>query len=80
MNTTLSPLFVQRFQALQSELMLEAAAVPDGLSPKLKQVIRVLEWSRIESLVHCYDSGPGQQPADQCALAGAFIAKVPTST
>lgn len=75
MNTTLSPLLVQRFHALQGELMPDAAAVLDGLSPKLEQVIRVLEWSRIESLVHCYDSGPGQPQADRCALASAFVAK-----
>lgn len=75
MNTTLSPILVQRFHALQGELMPDAAAVLDGLSPKLEQVIRVLEWSRIESLVHCYDSGPGQPPADRCALASAFVAK-----
>ena len=52
-----------------------AAAVLDGLSPKLEQVIRVLEWSRIESLVHCYDSGPGRPQGDRCALASAFVAK-----
>jgi hypothetical protein len=51
MNTTLSPLLVQRFHALQGELMPDAAAVLDGLSPKLEQVIGVLECSRIESLV-----------------------------
>lgn len=55
--------------------MPEAAAVLDGMSPKLEEVIRVLEWSRIESLVHGYDSGPGQPPADRCALASAFVAK-----
>src|SRR6266576_1911759 len=75
MNTILSPILVQRFQALQGELMPAVAGELGGLSPKLEQVIRVLEWSRIESLVHCYDSGPGQPQADRCALASAFIAK-----
>ena len=55
--------------------MPEVAGELGGLSAKLEQVIRVLEWSRIESLVHCYDSGPGQPQADRCALASAFIAK-----
>jgi hypothetical protein len=55
--------------------MPEVVAELGGLSPKLEQVIRVLEWSRIESLVHCYDRGPGQPQADRCALASAFIAK-----
>ena len=75
MNTILSPILVQRFQALQGELMPEVAGELGGLNPKLEQVIRVLEWSRIESLVHCYDSGPGQPQAARCALASAFIAK-----
>jgi len=75
MNTTLSPILVQRFQALQGELLPEVAGELGGLSPKLEQVIEVLEWSRIESLVHGYDSGPGQPKADRCALACAFIAK-----
>lgn len=75
MNATLSPILVQQFRALQGELMPEVAADFGGLSPKLEEVIRVLEWSRIESLVACYDSGPGQPQADRCALASAFIAK-----
>lgn len=49
MNATLSPILVQRFDALQGELMPEVAAELGGLSPKLEQVIRVLEWSRSES-------------------------------
>jgi len=75
MNTTLSPILVQRFSALQGELIPAAAADLGGLSPKLEQVIRVLEWSRIETLVEIYDSGPGHPPSDRCALASAFIAK-----
>lgn len=58
MNTTLSPFLVQRFFALQVELIPQVGADMGGLSSILEQVIRVLEWSRIESLVYCYDSGP----------------------
>ena len=76
MNITLSPILVQRFCALQSELIPEVAAELEGLSPKLEQVIRVLVWSRIEDLLQTWVSaGPGQPQIDRCALASAFIAK-----
>lgn len=76
MNTTLSPILVQRFYALQTELIPEVATELDGLSPKLEQIIRVLELSRIESLLQTWTSaGPGQPEHDRCALASAFIAK-----
>jgi transposase len=76
MNTTLSPILVQRFCALQAELIPEVATEMDGLSPKLEQIIRVLEWSRIENLLQTWVSvGPGQPQIDRCALASAFIAK-----
>src|SRR5665647_248955 len=76
MNTTLSPILVQRFCALQTELVPEVGAELDGLSPKLEQIIRVLEWSRIENLLQTWVSvGPGQPQIDRCALASAFIAK-----
>jgi hypothetical protein len=76
MNTTLSPILVQRFCALQSELIPQVADELDGLSPKLEQIIRVLEWSRIDSLLQTWVSvGPGQPQIDRGALASAFIAK-----
>jgi len=76
MNTILSPILVQRFCALQTELIPEVASQMDGLTPKLEQIIRVLEWSRIENLLQTWVSaGPGQPQIDRCALASAFIAK-----
>ena len=54
MNTTLSPFLKQRFQALQYELIPLVAADLDGISSKLERIIRVLEWSDIESLVYQY--------------------------
>lgn len=76
MNTTLSPFLKQRFQALQYELIPLVAADLDGISSKLERIIRVLEWSDIESLVYQYQGcAVGRPPADRCALACAFIAK-----
>ena len=75
-NTTLSPILVQRFCAMQTERIAEVVTEMDGLNPKLEQVIRVLEWSRIENLLRTWISaGTGQPQLDQCALASAFIAK-----
>jgi len=69
MNTTLSPILVQRFCALQAELIPEVVTEMDGLAPKLEQIIRVLEWSRIENLLQTWVSaGPGQPQIDRCAL------------
>ena len=76
MNTTLSPILVQRFCALQTELIPEVVTEMDGLTTKLEQIIRVLEWSRIEDLLQTWVSaGPGQPQIDRCALVSAFVAK-----
>jgi hypothetical protein len=75
-NTTLSPILVQRFCALQTELIPEVADDLNGLSTKLEQIIRVLEWSRIENSLQTWVSvGPGQPQIDRCALASAFSVK-----
>ena len=80
MNTILSPVTVQRFSALQGELigLLERDYI--GLTPKLQQIIRAFEFTQIELTV-CRDRGyaqrrgAGQPEADRCALACAFLAK-----
>ena len=75
-NTTLSPILVQRFCAMQTKRIAEVVTEMDGLNPKLEQVIRVLERSRIENRLRTWISAdPGQPQLDQCALASAFIAK-----
>jgi hypothetical protein len=76
MNTTLSPILVQRFCKLQGELLSEVAQELVGLSPRLEQVIQVLEFCRLESLMQTWVSvGPGHPQKDRVALASAFIAK-----
>jgi len=80
MNTTLSPVTVQRFAALQSELIGLVEQDYTGLTPKLEQVIRAFEFTQIELAVYrdrgyAQRRGAGQPEADRCALACAFLAK-----
>ncbi len=80
MNSTLSPLTVQRFSALQGELIGLVEQDYAGLTPKLEQIIRALEFTQIELAVYRergygLGRGVGQPEADRCALACAFLAK-----
>lgn len=80
MNTTLSPVTVQRFVALQGELIGLVEQDFTGLSPKLAQIIRAFEFTQIELAVYrdrgyTQSRGVGQPEADRCALACAFLAK-----
>ena len=80
MNTTLSPVTVQRFSALQGELIGLVEQDYTGLTPKLEQIIRAFEFTQIELAVYrdrgyAQGRGVGQPEADRCALACAFLAK-----
>lgn len=80
MNTTLSPITVQRFQALQSELVKLVEEDYAGLSPKLEQIIRAFEFTQIELTVYqergyTQGRGVGQPEHDRCALACAFLSQ-----
>ena len=76
MNTTLSPFIKQRFQSLQYEFIPFVREELPTISHKLEQVIRVLEWSHVESEVYFYrGSVVGRPPSDRCALACSFVAK-----
>ena len=80
MNTTLSPVTVQRFSALQAELIALVEQDYTGLTPKLEQIIRAFEFTQIELAVYrdrgyAQGRGVGQPEADRCALACAFLAK-----
>jgi hypothetical protein len=80
MNTTLSPVTVQRFIALQGELIGLVERDYAGLSPKLEQILRAFEFTQIELAVYLergygQSRGAGQPEADRCALACAFLAK-----
>lgn len=80
MHSTLSPVTVQRFAALQTELIGLVEQDYAGLTPKLEQIIRAFELSQIELTVYrdrgyAQRRGAGQPEADRCALACAFLAK-----
>ena len=80
MNTTLSPVTVQRFSALQGELIALVEQDYVGLSPKLEQIIRAFEFTQIELAVYrdrgyAQGRGVGQPEEDRCALACAFLTK-----
>jgi hypothetical protein len=80
MHTTLSPVTVQRFAALQGELIGLVEQDYTGLTPKLEQIIRAFEFTQIELAVYrergyAQRRGAGQPEADRCALACAFLAK-----
>ena len=46
MNTTLSPVTVQRYLALQGELIALVEQDYTGLTPKLEQIIRAFEFAQ----------------------------------
>ena len=80
MNTTLSPVTIQRFSALQGDLVALVERDYAGLTPKLEEIIRAFEFTQIESAVYrergyAQGRGVGQPEADRCALAFAFLAK-----
>jgi hypothetical protein len=80
MNTTLSPVTVKRFNALQGELVELIEQDYAGLTPKLGQIIRAFEFTQIELAVYRErgygrSRGAGQPEEDRCALACAFLAK-----
>jgi hypothetical protein len=80
MNTTLSPVTVQRFVALQGELIGLVEQDYTGLSPKLEQIIRAFEFTQIELTVfrdrgYAQGRGVGKPEEDRCTLACAFLAK-----
>lgn len=52
MNTTLSPVTVQRFIVLQDELIGLVELDDMGLTPKLEPIIRAFEFTQIEWAVY----------------------------
>jgi len=80
MNTTLSPVTVQRFVALQGDFIGLLEQDYAGLTPKLEQILRAFEFTQIELAVYrdrgyARGRGVGKPEVDRCALACAFLAK-----
>ncbi|HKF94713.1 MAG TPA: transposase [Gammaproteobacteria bacterium] len=75
MNATRPALIMQRWNALQYDVLPELRAEVGVVTPKLERVIYVLEWARIEEFAdHCWD-GIGRPPHVRAWLANAFVAK-----
>jgi hypothetical protein len=67
--------FMQRWTAVQHELIPELRADVGVLTPKLEKVIHTLEWVRIEEFVAASWCGVGRPPHERSWLANAFVAK-----
>lgn len=75
MNATGRDLIMQRWNAIQHDLIPNLSDEVGGLTPKLKQVIYTLEWVRIEEFVESSWCEVGRPPHVRAWLANAFVAK-----
>jgi transposase len=66
---------MQRWNIIQHELMPELRNAVGALTPKLVQVVHILEWVRIEEFVSSSWGGCGRPEHDRGMLASAFVAK-----
>lgn len=76
MNSIQRTDILQRWLTIQGELLPQLSLQCGGLTAKLEQLIRVLEWTRIEEFVQYSWCGIGRPPHDRAAMANAFVAKV----
>jgi hypothetical protein len=75
MNTTLSQKFLQRWNAVQQELIPDLREEIGALTPRLEKLIHILEWVRIEEWTEVSWCGVGRPPVERAWLANAFVAK-----
>lgn len=75
MHSTLSPQLAQHWSATQHELIPFLRNQYDFLTPKLEQIIRTLEWVRIEDHLHKSYGDMGRPAHDRSNFARAFVAK-----
>lgn len=75
MNATRPALIMQRWQAIQYEVLPGLGAEIGPITPKLAQVVHILEWARIEEFVAASGCGVGRRPHVRAWLANAFVAK-----
>jgi hypothetical protein len=66
---------MQRWNVIQHELLPELRHDVGTLTPKLEQVIYVLEWVRIEEFTAVTWCGVGRPPHERAWLANSFVAK-----
>ena len=74
MDTTQRAGLMQRWRAVQEELIPALAEEQGALTPKLEKLIHTLEWTRIEEFVPGWQ-GVGRPPRERGALGNAFVAK-----
>jgi hypothetical protein len=75
MDATRRQLIMQRWNAIQHELLPELRNEVGTLTAKLEKVIYVLEWVRIEEFTELSWCGVGRPPHERAWLANAFVAK-----
>jgi hypothetical protein len=76
MDTSLRSRLSQIWFAVQNALFPEIEAqMGQALTPKLEQLIRILELARVEEHVASSWGAVGRPPRDRAALARAFVAK-----
>ena len=66
---------MQRWQAIQYEVLPALGGEMGPLTPKLERVVHVLEWARLEEFVAASWCGVGRPPHTRAWLANAFVAK-----
>lgn len=76
MNATRPAEIMQRWNAIQYEVLPGLGAEIGALTPKLERLIHMLEWARIEEFVSDSWCGTGRPPHTRAWLANAFVAKV----
>ncbi len=74
MNHILRDQVMQRWYVVQQELIPDVLEETGCLTPKLEQLIHILEWVRIEEYTSSWDR-VGRPPHERAWLANAFVAK-----
>ena len=76
LTTAAAPVrFMQRWNAIQYELIPQIQADAGVLTLRLEKVIHTLEWVRIEEFIAASWCGVGRPPHERSWLANAFVAK-----
>jgi len=75
MDATRRDLILQRWNAIQYDVLPELRAEVGVVTPKLARVAHVLEWARVEEFVADTWCGLGRRPHTRAWLANAFVAK-----
>ena len=76
MDITQRTELMQRWHVVQQELLPELMEADGPLTPRLINLIHILEWVRIEEFVEASWCGIGRPPHERSVIANAFVAKV----